>query len=175
MPGTHLPQAAGMTGAQPLRPGEVAVDLPAAGDAALRFIGTIRTPWARREDCPRQGDAEAGPECRIVLDPVWHPALKGLEAHDLVEVFYWMHQSRRDLVAQSPRGDGKTLGTFAIRSPIRPNPISTSVVKLLRIEDGTLVVRGLDCVDGTPLVDLKPDRSSFRPKPGPGADAAPGS
>ncbi|MCZ7676066.1 MAG: tRNA (N6-threonylcarbamoyladenosine(37)-N6)-methyltransferase TrmO [Roseovarius sp.] len=163
-----------MSDTQALRPGEQAVDLPSAADAALRFIGTIRTPWTRREDCPRQGDPD-GPECRIVIDPVWHPALKGLDAHDRVEVLYWLHESRRDLVAQSPRSDGETLGTFAIRSPIRPNPIATSIVRLLRIEDGTLVVQGLDCLDGTPLVDIKPDRRSFRPKapPRPGDTAAP--
>lgn len=150
-----------MSDTQALRQGERAVDLPPPADATLRFIGAIRTPWPRREDCPRQGDPDNGPECRIVVDPAWRPALQGLEEHDRIEVYYWMHQSRRDLVAQSPRDDGQTLGTFSIRSPIRPNPIATSIVRLLRIEDGTLVVRGLDCMDGTPLVDLKPERKSF--------------
>ncbi len=58
-----------------LRPGEVKVATPPPADAALQFIGTIRTPWTRREDCPRQGRQD-GPECRIELNPVWHPALK---------------------------------------------------------------------------------------------------
>ena len=88
----------------------------------------------------------------------------GLENYDTIEVLYWLDQSRRDLIRQSPRSDGQTLGTFALRSPVRPNPIGTSMVKLVRVEKGTLVVRGLDCLDGTPLLDIKPDRCAFTPK-----------
>lgn len=58
---------------------------------------------------------------------------------------------------QSPRSDGTTIGTFAIRSPLRPNPIAASLVRLVAVEGATLVVRGLDCLDGTPLIDIKPD------------------
>ena len=70
---------------------------------------------------------------------------------------------RRDLVHQSPRNDGATRGTFSLRSPVRPNPIGTSIVALLSVEGSTLLVRGLDCVDGTPLIDIKPDRCLFTP------------
>jgi tRNA-Thr(GGU) m(6)t(6)A37 methyltransferase TsaA len=158
-----------------LRPNETAVDLDAPADAALRFIGTIRTPWQTRETCPRQGRHD-GPECRLVLDPVWHPALQGLDDYQTIEVLYWLDQSRRDLLLQSPKSDGRTIGTFALRSPVRPNPIGTSLVKLERIEAGTVVVRGLDCLDGTPLIDIKPDRCSFSPKapPKPGDPSGPG-
>ena len=75
-----------------------------------------------------------------------------------VQVLYWMHQSRRDLVMQTPRNSGKNLGTFALRSPVRPNPIASSVVVVDAIESATLRVRGLDCLNGTPLIDLKPHR-----------------
>ncbi len=78
-------------------------------------------------------------------------------------MLYWLDRSRRDLVRQSPRSDGSTVGTFALRSPVRPNPIGTSLVRLVRIEGGTLIVRGLDCLDDTPLIDLKPDRCAFTP------------
>lgn len=54
-------------------------------------------------------------------------------------------------------------GTFSLRSPVRPNPIGTSIVKLEAVEGSTLLVRGLDCLDGTPLIDLKPDRTPFKP------------
>jgi tRNA (Thr-GGU) A37 N-methylase len=64
---------------------------------------------------------------------------------------------------QSPRDDGAVRGTFSLRSPARPNPIGTSIAELVRIEGGTVFVRGLDCLDGTPLLDLKPDRSGFTP------------
>lgn len=146
-----------------IRTNEVAVAIEPPSDAVLRFIGSIRTPWADRGDCPRQGRLD-GPECRLVLDPVWHEALKGLEGYEMIEVLYWLDRSRRDLIRQSPRSDGTTIGTFALRSPVRPNPIGTSLVRLMRIEGGTLFVRGLDCLDGTPLLDIKPDRCAFSPK-----------
>ena len=146
-----------------LRANEKVVDLAPASDAVLRFIGRVRTPWTHRDDCPRQGRHD-GPECRLVLDSVWHDALNGLEDYPTIEVLYWLDKSRRDLVSQSPKSDGRTVGTFALRSPVRPNPIGTSIVKLERIEAGTLVVRGLDCLDGTPLIDIKPDRCAFTPK-----------
>jgi len=65
---------------------------------------------------------------------------------------------RRDLTRQTPYSTGRTTGTFALRSPARPNPIASSVVALAGIEGTTLQVRGLDCLDGTPLIDIKPDR-----------------
>jgi len=73
-------------------------------------------------------------------------------------VLYWLHEARRDLVRQSPRRDGTSLGTFSLRSPLRPNPIGSSIVRLVRRAGAVLEVRGLDCLDGTPLLDLKPDR-----------------
>jgi tRNA-Thr(GGU) m(6)t(6)A37 methyltransferase TsaA len=146
-----------------LRPNEQAVDLSPPSDATLRFIGAIQTPWRSREDCPRQGRLD-GPECRLVIDPVWHNALRGLEEYRMIEVLYWLDRSRRDMILQSPKSDGQTVGTFALRSPVRPNPIGTSLVTLERIEAGTLFVRGLDCLDGTPLIDIKPDRCAFTPK-----------
>ena len=146
-----------------LRPNERVVDLPPASDAALRFIGVIRTPWRTRDDCPRQGNLD-GPDCRLIVDPVWRDGLRGLEDYEMIEVLYWLDRSRRDLVLQSPKRDGATTGTFALRSPVRPNPIGTSLVRLMGIEGGTLHVRGLDCLDGTPLIDIKPDRCAFTPK-----------
>ena len=140
-----------------IRPDEVAVPLPPATDAGVYFIGTIHTPWKTRAECPRRGTHD-GPLCTIVIDERWREALTGIDRNARLQVLYWMHRSRRDLVLQTPRHSGQTLGTFALRSPVRPNPIASSVVVLERVEGTTLFVRGLDCLDGTPLVDLKPDR-----------------
>jgi tRNA-Thr(GGU) m(6)t(6)A37 methyltransferase TsaA len=142
-----------------LRPGEVAVPLPDQTDAGVYFIGVIHTPWTRRIDCPKRGDLD-GPACSIVLDERWRAGLRGLSGTPRLQVLYWMHRSRRDLVLQTPMRTGQTLGTFALRSPVRPNPIASSVVALVGIEGMTLRVRGLDCLDGTPLIDIKPDRKS---------------
>jgi tRNA (adenine37-N6)-methyltransferase len=141
-----------------MRPGEEAVPLPAATDAGIYFIGRVRTPWASRAECPKRGDALSGPLCRLEIAPPWHTALAGIDRHEHLQVLYWMHLARRDLVRQSPRADGETSGTFALRSPVRPNPIASAIVRLVTVEAAALVVRGLDCVDGTPLIDIKPER-----------------
>ncbi len=145
-----------------IRSAEVAVEWSDATDAGLVFIGRIRTPWTSRMGCPRQGRSD-GPLCRIEVFEPWAAALEGIGDYARLEVLYWLHRSRRDLVLQSPRDDGTTRGTFALRSPVRPNPIGTSIVLLTGIEGSTLLVRGLDCLDGTPLLDLKPDRTLFTP------------
>jgi tRNA (adenine37-N6)-methyltransferase len=146
-----------------LRPGELTMRLPDRIDATLVFIGRIRTPFATRLDCPRQGTSN-GPVCRIEVDEPFVGGLDGLERYAHVEVIYWLHQARRDLIRQSPKSNGLTTGTFSLRSPLRPNPIATSVCALAGTEPGVLFVRGLDCLDGTPLLDLKPYRGEFTPQ-----------
>lgn len=138
-----------------IRPGEVAVELPAGYDAGLYFIGRIGTPWMRREDCPRNG-RESEAVCTITVDDRWAAGLKDIETCTHLVVLYWMHQARRDLVVLAPRHYKRERGAFALRAPTRPNPIAMSVVRLLSVDGNVLSVRGLDCLDGTPLVDLKP-------------------
>ena len=141
-----------------IRPGEVSVPLPAQTDASLYFIGRIRTPWTDRKDCPKNAREarESGEVCTIEVDPRWTPALSGVETCTHLIVLYWMDQARRDLVVQTPAHYGTGRGTFSLRSPVRPNPIALSVVKLIKVEGGRLEVVGLDCLDGTPLLDIKP-------------------
>jgi tRNA (adenine37-N6)-methyltransferase len=132
-----------------LRAGETAIEAPPPNDAGLVFIGRIHTPWQDRLTCPRQGKQD-GPICRIA-------------AYQHIEVLYWLHLSRRDIVRQSPRNDGVARGAFSLRTPVRPNPIGTQLVALVGVEGANLFVRGLDCLDGTPLIDLKPDRCAYTP------------
>jgi len=145
-----------------IRPGEIVVVPPPPTDAGLVFIGSIRTPWTSRLETPRQGRKD-GPICRIEIFEPWQTALDGITQYEELEVIYWLHLSRRDLVRQCPANDGQSRGTFSLRSPVRPNPIGTSIVSLVGVEDATVLVRGLDCLDGTPLIDLKPDRCRFTP------------
>jgi tRNA-Thr(GGU) m(6)t(6)A37 methyltransferase TsaA len=135
--------------------GEVAVELPASFDAGLYFVGRIRTPWQQRKDCPKNA-RESDAVCTIEVDPRWAPALKDVASCSHLVVLYWMDRSRRDIALQVPRHYGVQRGTFALRSPARPNPIALSVVRLLRADGNKLEVVGLDCLDGTPLLDLKP-------------------
>ncbi|ACI92974.1 conserved hypothetical protein [Afipia carboxidovorans OM5] len=145
-----------------IREGEVAITPPPPTDAGLTFIGRIHTPWTDRMMTPRQG-RQNGPECQLEIFEPWVAALRGLEKYSNVEVLYWLHQSRRDLVLQSPASDKNVHGTFSLRSPVRPNPIGTSVARLVKVEGNIVTVQGLDCLDGTPLIDLKPDRCQFTP------------
>jgi tRNA-Thr(GGU) m(6)t(6)A37 methyltransferase TsaA len=140
-----------------IRPGETRIAMASPTDTALVFIGHVETPWLARADCPRQGDRD-GPLCRLVLDPVWTDALTGVEAHAHLQVLYWMHEARRDLVLLAPKGRSSLAGPFALRAPTRPNPIASSIVRLVERQGATLLVRGLDCVSGTPLLDIKPHR-----------------
>jgi tRNA-Thr(GGU) m(6)t(6)A37 methyltransferase TsaA len=142
-----------------IRPGEIAVPLPDHTDAGVYFIGRIRTPYLTRRDCPRRGTLD-GPICTIEVDERWLEALTGIEAHPRIQVLYWMNEARRDLVLQRPGSTGLIYATFALRSPVRPNPIASSVVALVDRSGTVLRVRGLDCLDGTPLIDLKPERGA---------------
>ncbi|WP_018900814.1 tRNA (N6-threonylcarbamoyladenosine(37)-N6)-methyltransferase TrmO [Rhizobium sp. 2MFCol3.1] len=141
-----------------VRRNEIAISLPPVGDAELHFIGRILTPWQRREDAPRQGDMD-GPQCTIEVFSPWSKALEGIEKYSSLEVLYWLHQSRRDILLQSPANNGEVHGAFSIRSPVRPNPIGTAIVTVVGVSGNHVVVRGLDCIDGTPLIDIKPERS----------------
>jgi tRNA-Thr(GGU) m(6)t(6)A37 methyltransferase TsaA len=138
-----------------VRPGEVTIPLPEAFDAGVYFIGRIRTPFKTRAECPKN-PAESGAEGRIELDPRFAAGLGDLDRCSHVWLLYWMHQARRDLVVQVPAHLGKPRGTFALRSPVRPNPIALAAVELVAVEATALTVRHVDCIDGTPLLDLKP-------------------
>jgi len=141
-----------------LRDGEVAVPLPDRFDAQLYFIGRIRTPWTRRDECPKNAreSRERGTVCTIEIDPRWKKAIPGVETCSHLIVLYWMDRARRDLVVQAPRHYAVGRPTFSVRSPVRPNPIALAVVELRKVEGTRLEVVGLDCLDGTPLIDIKP-------------------
>ncbi len=104
----------------------------------------------------RRTRARSDAVCTVELDPRWAAGLSGLETVSHVVLLYWMDQARRDLVLQWPRHYAEHRGTFALRSPARPNPIAVSVARLIGIDGNTLSVVGLDCLDNTPLIDIKP-------------------
>ena len=123
----------------------------------LEPVGYVSTPWKSLEECPHNVDPE-GPECSLFLYPPFRDAIDGLERGSEILVLYWLHRADRDRLRQRGRRDGRIRGTFSIRSPHRPNPIAAAVVHIQRIEtdDRSIVVRGLDCLDHTPLLDIKP-------------------
>lgn len=143
-----------------IRAGETAIEIPLAIDASLVSIGHIHTPWTDRSACPCRGRSD-GPIYRIEVFEPWLTALDGITEYARLEVIYWLHLSRRDLVRQCPRNGGIAPGTFSLRTPVRPNPLGIQLVGLVRLEGANLFVHGLDCIAGTPHIDLKPDRDLF--------------
>lgn len=129
-----------------------------AGPFAVRPIGVIATPWQRVEDCPRNGrQPDPPPLCRARVFPEYVAGLRSLEGFTHLILLYWLDQVRDVKLTFVPPFDGQERGVFATRSPARPNPIGVSVVAFDGIDAGdTLLVRYLDCADGTPLLDVKP-------------------
>ncbi|TYB81973.1 TrmO family methyltransferase domain-containing protein [Maritimibacter fusiformis] len=144
-----------------IRAGEVALghDPGDTPDAGITFIGRIRSPWSRG-DCPKNiGRArETGQGARIELAPEYAQALTGLSVGQPILLQYWMDRARRDLVMQAPRHAEGPRGTFALRSPNRPNPVSVSTVVITALdpEAATIDIDAIDCFDHTPVVDIKP-------------------
>ena len=97
-------------------------------------------------------------ESRIVLDPSLTEGLKGLNPGQRIMVIFCFHRSRGFDLLQHPRGDRSRprRGVFALRSPRRPNPIGVTVVDLVAVDGNVLRVRGLDAINGTPVLDLTP-------------------
>lgn len=124
-------------------------------DASLSFIGHIETPFKDRSQCPRNG-RKTQEIAFVRLREEFLPGLKSLETCSHVILLYWMHEASRTLIQQRPKFADATHGTFALRSPNRPNPIAMSVVELLEVTSQGLTIRYIDCVDGTPLLDIKP-------------------
>ncbi|MHA1538527.1 MAG: tRNA (N6-threonylcarbamoyladenosine(37)-N6)-methyltransferase TrmO [Alphaproteobacteria bacterium] len=151
-----------MTDKEP-RPGEIVLPFdPAktASDGSVVFIGRIRSPWKTRADCPQNMEKarEREQTATIEIDEVWRPGLDGLERSSHAVVLYWMQQARRDLIVQCPRRRIDPAGVFALRSPARPNPIALATVRILSIDHaaGRIAIDAIDCLDGTPLLDIKP-------------------
>lgn len=145
------------------RPGEILADAdPAAtaDDARLVFIGSAQTPWTSRRDCPhnlRQA-RERGGTFAVAVKPEWRAGLRDLKAGDPVILLYWMDQAARNVIIQAPRHSQGTKSVFSLRSPARPNPIALAAVRILAIDHdgGRIEVDALDCLDGTPIIDIKP-------------------
>ena len=120
-------------------------------------IGKVESPLTDRESAPKQGD-EGAPEATIVFEPTVAGALDGIGVgHDLL-VFTWFDRADRDVLRVHPRSDTSRpeQGVFTTRSPDRPNPIGLHRVSVVAIDGLRFRVQGLEALDGTPVVDVKP-------------------
>jgi tRNA-Thr(GGU) m(6)t(6)A37 methyltransferase TsaA len=121
-----------------------------------RPIGVVRSPFERKVEAPRQPRAAEGVEGRIELDLSLAHAVEDLEGFEHVWVLAWMDRVEGFRPKVLPPRSEKRRGVLATRSPHRPNPIALSVVELVGVEGTVLHVRGLDLLDGTPVLDVKP-------------------
>jgi tRNA-Thr(GGU) m(6)t(6)A37 methyltransferase TsaA len=123
----------------------------------LIAIATVESPLTDREDAPKQGD-EGAPEATLVFEAGFAAALEGIAPGDELLVLTWLDRASRDVLRVYPRGDRARgeQGVFATRSPDRPNPIGLHRVTALAIEGARVRVSGIEALDGTPVVDVKP-------------------
>jgi tRNA-Thr(GGU) m(6)t(6)A37 methyltransferase TsaA len=121
-------------------------------------IGRLLTPFASRAECPRNGRQLApAPQCEAEIFPEYVGGLADLDGFSHLILLYWLNQSDGPALCIAPPFDGKPRGIFATRSPARPNPIGLSVVAFDGfLSSGRLAIRYLDCISGTPLLDIKP-------------------
>jgi len=124
---------------------------------SLRPVGRVESPLTRLEDAPLQGD-EGAPDAWLVFDRSAGEGLRGIDAGADLLVLTWLDRANRDVLTVHPRGDTSraVTGVFATRSPNRPNPIGLHRVTVLDVDGLRLRVRGLEAVDRTPVLDVKP-------------------
>jgi len=123
----------------------------------VRPVARVESSLTDRSTAPRQGD-EGAPPARVVFAPEYHPAAADLRPGDRLVLLTWLHEADRDVQTVHPRSDpGRPReGVFSTRSPDRPNPIGLHTVTVTAVENGALTVTGLEAIDGTPVLDVKP-------------------
>jgi tRNA-Thr(GGU) m(6)t(6)A37 methyltransferase TsaA len=123
----------------------------------LVAVGRVESPLTERGSAPKQGD-EGAPEAWVSFEPRFAEALDGIAAGDELLLLTWLDRAARDVLRVRPRGDlsRPEQGVFGTRSPDRPNPIGLHRVTVLEVDGLRLRVSGLEALDGTPVVDVKP-------------------
>ena len=138
----------------------VDIDPKENDDARLSFIGQLKSNWAKG-NCPKNltkardiGQSNAV----VIIDAPYREGLTGLEIGMKIWLLLWFDRARRDIIIQAPKDTTEEKGVFALRSPVRPNPISIQAVSITDIDltSGRVEVDATDAFDGTPILDIKP-------------------
>jgi tRNA-Thr(GGU) m(6)t(6)A37 methyltransferase TsaA len=121
-------------------------------------IGSIATPWRTIAECPRNGrQPDPPPVCRVHVFAPFAEGLNGLDGISHLILIYWLDRTQSPRLTFTPPFDPTPRGVFASRAPWRPNPTGLSVVRFDGFDGADVLrVRFLDCLDGTPLLDIKP-------------------
>lgn len=129
-------------------------------EVRLKPIGSVRSPFSLVSQIPKGLGAEHRAEGVLELRPAYESGLRDVEGFSHLYVIWVFHEARGVELLATPPSDDRSHGVFATRSPQRPNPIGLTVVELLGREGPRLRVRGVDMLDGTPILDIKPYLSS---------------
>ena len=127
----------------------------------LKPIGVIHTPFRKSTGVPIQPRLGHNAEGTVEIIPAYREALRDLSGFDRIWLIYWFDRARSPRLRVVPYLDTHAHGLFATRAPSRPNPIGMSPVRLLAVEGCILRIAGVDILDGTPLVDIKPYSPQF--------------
>jgi tRNA (adenine37-N6)-methyltransferase len=119
-------------------------------------IGIIHTPYYSHENIPIQGTGGKGIKATIEIYPEFSAGLKDLDGFSHIILIYYMHLVGKSSLIVKPFLDDEKCGIFATRSPVRPNPIGITTVRLIEIKDNRLIVEDIDMIDQSPLLDIKP-------------------
>jgi len=124
----------------------------------LKSIGIIKTPYNNLNDCP-SNISDNGPICKIIVRKEYETGLQGLNKNTKIIVLYWLDKcenTKLELQVHSHADTENLRGVFSIRTPKRPNPIGVAIVNIIEIDENYIFVKGLDCLNGTALIDIKP-------------------
>jgi tRNA-Thr(GGU) m(6)t(6)A37 methyltransferase TsaA len=126
-------------------------------NTTLKVIGTIQSTLKKIEDCPLQ-ENENAPEAILLIYPEFIKGISNIKTGTDILLLTWLHVADRSVIECYPRNqvDAPVIGVFSTRSPNRPNPIGIHVVKVVSIKDGSIKVSGLEALDQTPILDIKP-------------------
>ncbi|MBS1859034.1 MAG: tRNA (N6-threonylcarbamoyladenosine(37)-N6)-methyltransferase TrmO [Acidobacteria bacterium] len=130
----------------------------------LRPVGYVRSPYQQPREVPRGPGAQHSAEGVLEILPEFEAGLKDIEGFSHLFVIWAFDRSEGFELVGTPPTDDRPHGVFATRSPRRPNPIALTVVELLRRDGARLHVRGVDMLEGTPILDIKPYLSGVAPE-----------
>ena len=119
----------------------------------LKPIGIVHSPYKTRREAPPQGEEKIS---EIEIFDEYKRGLKDVEGFSHLHILYWLHESKGYTLSVRTPWDPEPHGLFATRTPHRPNPIGYSVVELIERRENSLRVKGLDAIEGTPVLDIKP-------------------
>ena len=127
-------------------------------DATIKYIGKISSVLKTIEDCPLQGNENA-PDADVIIYPEFIEGIKDIKPGAEMLLLTWLHAADRSIIKCYPRNniDAPVVGVFSTRSPSRPNPIGIHQVTVINLSaDGVIKVAGLEALDQTPVIDIKP-------------------